>query len=147
MFTPRPTTPPAPLPEATPVAYTVLRTSQFCQHCSTLHESAQVMLRCELPARHGMGKPLTQMRRLDTAPQWNLPVETRVLESRNIPFCHECFDTVQLEHLPVPPQADTRVLKPVGRYGVTLSESPLTGSPKEKAPRKPTTDDLLAEFD
>lgn len=152
MFTPR--TAPQPLPEATPVAYTVLRSSQYCTNCSTLHDSAQVMLRCEMPARHGMGKPLTQMRRLDGAPQYNLPVESRTLEAKNIPFCHECFDTVTLDHLPLPPQQDTRILKPVGKFGVTLSESPLTGNPREQAPkastsqsRKPSADDLLDMLD
>lgn len=151
----RPSSSPQPLPEAHPRAYTILRTAQLCRNCSSLHETSQLMLRCELPARYGMGASVTQMKALTGDPQFNLPIETRTLETRSIPFCHTCQGWSSMtngatcvSHLPPPPADDTRTLKPVGRYGVANTESATAGrSPGAARPKLKSADDLLAQFD
>jgi len=140
---------PQPLPEARPHSYTILKSSQLCANCSTLHESSQLMVRCELSARYGMGASLTQLKALNTPPQFNLPIEIRNLETKSIPFCHECMgwqtgsgsETV-VSHLPTPPSVENSRI--VGLRDTNAGEA--RGSSRAPA-RVKNADDLLALFD
>lgn len=149
---------PEPLPEARPVAYVVLRSAQICRHCQTMHETSQVMLRCEMTSRHAMGSKVIQMKALQNAPEWKLPIEYRIAETKSIPFCHECFQDAHtaVSHLPVPPAADTRTLRPDGsKYGLDRAaaaihekpHSPTGSSPTKARKPAPSTDDLLSFLD
>ena len=134
---------PEPLPASQPVAYVVLRTTQHCTHCSTLHESCQLMLRCELPSRTGLSK-VVQMKALSGTPEWNLPIEHRALELKRIPFCHECFQdaSITLARLPLPPSQDDRLL---GSHKPEVTEGDGTSRALRKSPK--SADDLLAALD
>lgn len=144
-------TKPQPLPTATPKAYVILRHRQYCTLCRSVHDSSTIMVHGELEARNGLGKPVMQLTALKGPLQYDLPIRVKALEPTQIPFCHECLEPHKATaHLPTPPQEDKRLLKPVGRFGVTLSESPLTGNPKERAPRRPkgpSADELLDMLD
>lgn len=156
---------PSPLPTMTPKQYVVLRTTQHCTHCSTIHESCTILLKGELPARMGeySGAKVTQMTALKGAPQFDLPITAMTKEVVQIPFCHECLGrnpttnaseashSTAVSHLPLPPIEDTRILKPIGRYGVTAGPVPETkaseasNSRSVRTPRR-TTDELLADI-
>lgn len=150
---------PGPLPQLSPKAYVVLRHQQICRHCGTLHEYCSVMVKGEIPARQDMGKPVTQMQALKTDPLFDLPITSLSYEAKTIPFCHECLGrcsdatSTAVSHLPLPPQDDTRVLKPIGRYGVTsqaeASEASNSRSVRSRAtaPKVKSADELLAMLD
>lgn len=154
-------TTPQPLPDATPHSYVVVKTTVVCRHCSTLHESCQVMLRCELEARNGMGKPVVQMKRLEGAPQWNLPITIMAQTAQPVPFCHECLGQPQfshhdaddaltlgtilhkaieqqqtaVSHLPPPPQTDKRILRPsADKYGLGIAAKASEAGSTGRAP-------------
>lgn len=142
---------PSPLPEAQPRAYTILKSSQLCSHCGSLHESSQIMVRCELPARYGMGASLTQLKALTQAPEFCLPIEVRNLETKRIPFCHECWDATRpttlhpaISHLPPPPSAESGRI--VGLRDPNAGEARGSGSALSRAKVR-NADDLLALFD
>lgn len=150
----RPSASPQPLPQATPVAYLVWHHTQRCRCCNRFHEWTQLILKSEIPARFGMGKPVSQMRVVDKF-EWNLPVEHRVSTLHGIPeipVCHECLSTevaeVLTSTLPIPPQVDTRQLKPIGRFGVLAAppkEAPKAGVRKsEPKARVLSVDELLS---
>lgn len=145
---------PQPLPEARPVAYLVWHHTQRCRCCNSFHEWTQLILKSEIPARFGLGKPVTQMK-VVSAFEWKLPIEHRSSTLHGIPevpVCHECISAHSdlTDHLPLPPQADTRILKPVGLYGVQSSPTP-ERSPKATARATParvrSADELLAELE
>ena len=141
---------PEPLPASQPDAYVVLRTTLHCAHCSTLHESCQILLRCELPSRTGLAKVI-QMKALQGEPEWNLPIERRALEIKRIPFCHECWDATRpttdhpaIARLPLPPSQDDRLL---GSHKPEVTESADGTSRAAQRPKLKSADDLLAALD
>jgi hypothetical protein len=81
------------------------------------------------------GKYSTIHRRVEDI-KYNLPV-VRVIEAQTekVMFCHECFSTTSLAHLPSPPIPETKI---VG--GIQA-----TAQPKKPAKARETTtlDDLL----
>jgi len=89
----------------------------------------------------GMGKPVTNLRRLDQ-PRYNLPIRHHTVAEVEVAFCHACCFP-SLSHLPAPPPAPHTVLNTA-----IWSQTEAKDSPKPaKRPRKSLTiDDIFAKL-
>jgi hypothetical protein len=123
-----------------PHAYIVYKQSQLCR-CGHLHQWSTMMT--ETVTRSPMGALTIFHRRVDDL-RYNLPVK-RVIEAQTerLMFCHECYATATLAHLPLPPQPDPKPAPScVGsKTPQTLHDKPAKAA-KPKAPAT-TIDDLL----
>jgi hypothetical protein len=120
-----------------PSNYVVVKTKTMCINCNTTHEQSTVTAKTWMHSRM-TSKPFANQRpvRSPTEISYNLPIEIENRPIERIPFCHECFETISLSHLPLPPQVDVaRVVSS------TLTDSkPAKSPPKSKTPF--TIDDL-----
>lgn len=115
----------------------VLHIKQFrCRNCNTLSTHSELYAHNKLRARMALGKyvehlvPITEANGL----QWQVPIATSKFPVREVPICHECFDTISLSHLPIPESTHEIVglMKEVeGKKG-----RPVGGGTKHSAPPK-----------
>lgn len=122
----------APQQGLTPHAYTIHRHSQLCR-CGALHEWSEVYSKTHLRSQLGH-RYVTNLRPVRTPDEimYNLPIEVIVREPTKVLFCHECFATASLSHLPKPPVPEPQRPKAVA-----------PAPPRKTAKRGPfTIDDL-----
>lgn len=93
-----------------PSRYVLMKHSQICATCGTLHESNDLYVQMNLAPRFTKGKYITNLIPLSTPPQYRLPIEVRILATKTIPFCCECAEDRLLSHLPLPPQPTAAVV-------------------------------------
>lgn len=104
---PHPITLSDPTKDVIPHAYTIVKQSQHCKGCGTLHEWSELYAKSHLRSQLNAGKYVTNLRpiRDPREIQYNLPIEVAIRDMQIIPFCHECFKGVTLSHLLPPPLA------------------------------------------
>lgn len=86
-----------------PHSYVVRIVTQHCDHCNRQHQTSQCYTKTRL-RRINSSQYVTNLRFLNEPPQYNLPVE-KLEETTHIPYCHFCYNTVDLSHLTTPPDA------------------------------------------
>jgi hypothetical protein len=111
-----------------PHKYVLMKHSQVCATCGTLHESNDLYVQMNLAPRFKTGKYITNLIPLSTPPQYRLPIEVRILAVKTIPFCCECATDALLVHLPYPPKP-TAIPTVVG--GSTPTAPIATSEPKK----------------
>lgn len=113
---------PAPIPHH----YLILHHSQRCACCGRTHDWSELFAVSYLRPTLGFGKPVTNLRSLDT-PEFNLPIVRKKLPAKPVPFCHSCFHP-SLHDLPDPPsrQPSNTILNLVAK-----------DRPKEESPTPP----------
>jgi hypothetical protein len=123
-----------------PHAYIVYKQSQLCR-CGHLHQWSTMMTETHIRSTLQQGKYSTIHRKVDEV-KYNLPI-ARVIEAQTerVLFCHECYATAKLSHLPPPPKPQTSAV--VG--GFSQPAKPVAAAPQGKKPKAPivTIDDLL----
>lgn len=134
-----------------PSRYVLMKHSQICQTCGTLHESNDLYVQMNLAPRFTKGKYITNLIPLATPPQYRLPIEVRILATKTIPFCCECAEDALLSHLPLPPQPTAAVVgsslspeNPPKAGARTISGS--TEKPKREAASAAKLADLLSQI-
>lgn len=95
-----------------PSRYVLMKHSQICATCGTLHESNDLYVQMNLAPRFAKGKHIVNLIPLSTPPQYRLPIEVRVLPTKRMPFCCECATDALLSHLPLPPEAKPLTITP-----------------------------------
>lgn len=83
-----------------PSRYLMHIREQHCAHCGRLSEWSELYAVCEIPSRTQSGI-ITNLVAIDTM-IYNVPLGTSRLPPRIVPSCHECVETVALDHLPDP---------------------------------------------
>lgn len=124
-----------------PHAYRVYKHSQICR-CGAIHEWSETVSKTMLRSTLGVGKYVTNGRPIHAPEdiQYNLPIELVVMEPKKVLFCHECFATASLAHLPRPPKPSSQTV--IGGF----SQPPKAAAPPAaKRPKATavTIDDLL----
>lgn len=116
-----------------PSKYVLMKHSQVCSTCGTLHESNDLYVQMNLAPRFKTGKYITNLIPLSTQPQYRLPIEIRILATKNIPFCCECAEDALLAHLPPPPaeRGASTIL------GSSLCPEQSKATPRSSAPKEP----------
>lgn len=132
----------APQADVPPHSYVLVKHLQVCLHCQSQHEWSEPYSKTFLRSRWER-KYVTNLRpiRSPADVQYNLPIGVICREPTRVPFCHECFASVTLSHLPSPP-------KPEDKSTIIGTSSPAEGgtvtrSVTRSAKPKPTIDDLL----
>ena len=119
-----------------PHNYVVLLQRTLCVNCGSTHELSSITAKTFLYSRLASRQcPNQRPVRSPSEITYNLPVEMELRPIERIPFCHECFESVSLSHLPAPPQPQTKVI-----IGSGLTNPPKANAPKAKA--KFTIDNL-----
>lgn len=143
----------APQQDVLPHSYVIIKKSQLCTGCATLHESCDLYLKTHLKTRLGAGKYVTNLRPLASL-EYRLPIETIHQTLTRIPFCHECVSDRAVAHLkplpsieaPTPLRAallDTDLARNSGPLA-TASEKASEVSRLRSTKQKPTLDDVFA---
>lgn len=88
-----------------PRDYIIHKRSQRCLNCGTIHEWSDVYARNELPPLHNLGHYVNNLVPIQGF-RFNLPVRVVSIEARCVPACHECFDSLSLQHLPDPRESE-----------------------------------------
>lgn len=90
-----------------PHLYRIQRHTQLCAHCGRRHCYTTVWAQTHLRplSQTPTGRYVSNLRAVRTTAdiQWNIPVHCVDLKAEEIPFCHDCYTTVTLNHLLVPP--------------------------------------------
>lgn len=116
-----------------PTSYIVIRQSQQCRGCGNLHQFTEIYAKTNLRPQMGLGKYVTNLRPIHSIHDvtWNLPIELHERPIHEIPFCHECYKTANLSHLPSPPAPEPRGATIVNSLAGTAG----TAAAKPKAPK------------
>lgn len=131
-----------------PHSYVVRKLAQHCKNCGSLHEYSELYSKTHLRSQWGH-KYVTNLRRLHTPPEYNLRVEILETATEEVAFCHECFATVSLRHLPPIPMPEGPDLRTQLLATKLVQNSPVEPKP---APAKrsqripPTLNDVASLF-
>lgn len=129
---PHPITLSDPTKDVVPHAYTIVKQSQHCKGCGTLHEWSELYAKTHLRSQLNAGKYVTNLRpiRDPREIQYNLPIEVVIRPMQVVPFCHECYQNTSLSHLLPPP-----IAAPSPRTGPSWAG---VGPAKPEKPKPPT---------
>lgn len=131
--------------EAIPLAYVIVKKSQRCLCCSSIHEFSELYLKSHLGPRLGYGKKVLNLHRLVESPKWNLPIEKLQQNLESLPFCHSC-NSPSLLDLPSPPSPE----KPSIRLASQAPQPPLKANEVSRLNRSPrdqkTLDELFSDL-
>src|SRR5262245_12639677 len=130
-----------------PHLYLIMRRSQHCECCGATHTWSELYAQTFMRANWGYGKPIVNLRKLDSPPKYNLPIELRSTPPVMIPFCHSCNEPT-LSH------ANPPLLEPPPGAKVVIGASTLSQvEPRERtkpksstSPRRRLTSAQLAEL-
>lgn len=118
-----------------PTNYVLLTITKTCAHCSSTSRSleayAKTTMRRSQPQAGFSPQYVTNLRRLDEPPKYNLPLE-HMARTESIPYCDICFDNLDLSALPKPPEPTKTNIN-------HLAGTATTPTKPKKEPSKPTT--------
>jgi hypothetical protein len=116
-----------------PHLYLIMQRSQHCVCCGSTHTWSELYAQTFMRANWGYGKPITNLRKLDGPPRYNLPIELRATPSVSIPFCHSCNE-------PTLAHANPPLAEPPPGAKVVIGASTLSQvEPRERAKPKPAS--------
>src|SRR5262245_15448828 len=118
-----------------PHSYVCRIITQHCSHCNRQHTTTETYTKTRLRKINDASKYTTFLRFLNEPPQYNLPIE-KLEEQREVPFCHFCYNTVNLNHLTTPPDAEYVLIGSTLDDGIRTAPKARAKGSKEPA-RKP----------
>jgi hypothetical protein len=133
----------SPIEGLTPDAYIVYKQTQLCR-CGHLHQWTQMMAENRIRSTLAPSKYSTIHRtcRIEDV-KYNLPIRMIEAAVEKVLFCHECYTTATLSHLP-PPPPPPEAPRPASVAPSWVGKGP-TAKPTKPTKKKPETtiDDLL----
>lgn len=109
-----------------------------CLHCASVKRQT---LETFMVSKHPTAVANYRHRVPVHALRYNLPVHIETLAARTVPFCDECYDTIDTSTLPVH-SSHTEIARKAAEREQRLAESQAEG--KRRAPAKPVTiDDII----
>lgn len=133
----------APQGDVAPHSYVIQLEATRCTNCNMRKTHCHVYAKTHLRSRTG-AKYVTNLRpvRGPKEIQWNVPIEPDIRPDTIIPFCEECFDRVELTHLPTPP-AQTQTILNSHTDDTKAAKGGGAKAARDAKPKKtPTIDDL-----
>ena len=95
----------APADSPPPHAYVVRQWTQRCA-CGATHEWTEIYAKTHY--RRGNAPPVTNLRHcIPSDILYDLPIIHEDMGDEQVPFCHRCYATVSLAHLPKPTEPST----------------------------------------
>lgn len=146
--------------DSPPLAYVIHHHVQRCQHCNRQHSHSAIYARTDVKpvTINGLGRAVSNLHmiRQPSDIAWNVPLEYAEARIIEIPFCHDCYKTVTLNHCLTPPRPSVATGAKAASHAATSTVSGgyavESTSPFNEAPAKPkrepirpaTIDDMLA---
>jgi hypothetical protein len=134
----------APQGDVAPHSYVIQLEATRCTNCNKRKTHCHVYSKTHLKSRMG-GKFVTNLRpvRGPKDIQWNVPIEPAIVPDVIIPFCEDCFDRVELNHLPSPPVVQSATILNSHTDDTKAAKGGARKDARDAKPKKtPTIDDL-----